>query len=574
MLHGARGPELRQDPEMALPPDIQIAQGTPLQPIEEIGAKLGLESRELRRHGNHVAKLEWSAVQRAVDRPEQGKLVLVTALTATRAGAGKTVTTIGLAQSLHHLGIRSCAALREPSLGPVFGIKGGAAGGGYAQVLPMEDINLHFTGDLHAVGSAHNLLAAVTDNHAHFGTLPIDRERIVWRRVMDLCDRQLRNIEVGLGHATSGFPHASGFDITASSEVMAVLALSRDRDDLRQRLGRMIVAWDAEGKAPVEAEQTGAVGAMEILLRDALLPNLVQTVEGAPALVHCGPFANIAHGCNSVVATRTAMGLADVVVTEAGFGADLGAEKFLHLKGPVLGSHPAGIVLVVTVRALKMHGGVAWEDLGQENVEAVRTGYANARVHLENLRRFGIPVVVAINVFPTDTEAELGELEQCLQDQQAEYARSYVAARGGPGGEELARKVLTAIEPGNREVLSLYEGGSTVVEKVETLARVLYRADGVDLTDEALADLEVVERLGAGRLPVCVAKTQHSLSDDPKAKGAPTDWRLTVRGFRVSRGAGFVVALTGKILLMPGMPREPSVFRMGVGADGRVFGLD
>lgn len=557
---------------MPLPPDIEIAQAADLAPMHEVGAKLGLSREELLPFGHNKAKVSLQVMDRVRDEPD-AKLVLVTALTATRAGEGKTVTSIGLAQGMGRLGISHALCLRQPSLGPTFGIKGGAAGGGYAQVVPMEDINMHLTGDFHAVTSANNLLAAVVDNHAHFEhALEVDPERIVWRRVMDLCDRQLRNVQFGLGGKSSGFPHHGGFDITAASEVMAVLAMARDGQDLADRLGRMVVAYDKAGRN-LTAAQFECVGAMRVLLKDALAPNLVQTLEHTPVLMHAGPFANIAHGCNSILATRMASKLADYVVTEAGFAADLGAEKFFHIKCRELGYAPAAVVMVVTVRALKMHGGVDKDALDVENLAAVREGFANAKHHIETLQKFGVPIVVAINQFPHDTEAELELVAELCADLEVASARSQVAAKGGEGGVDLANAVVEAAREGNRPLRPLYELGADLKSKIETIAREVYGADGVDFSEDASEQLAALTEQGHGELPVCMAKTQLSISDDPKKMGAPKGWRLQVRGARVSAGAGFVVVLTGKVLLMPGMPRANAAARIGIGDDGRVFGL-
>lgn len=558
----------------SLPPmasDIEIARGVQLDPITEVAQRAGISPDELELYGNSKAKITDAAFQRTAGHPD-GKLVLVSAMTATRAGEGKTVTSIGLNLGLNRLGVRSIVALREPSLGPIFGLKGGAAGGGYAQVLPMEDINMHFTGDLHAVTTAHNLLSAVLDNHIHHGnTHKVDHEKIVWRRVLDLCDRQLRTCEVGLGSKFDGFPHNSGFDITASSEVMACLALADDLEDLQRRLERIVVGYTEMGK-PIFAGDLDVVGAMTALLRDAIKPNLVQTTENTPALIHCGPFANIAHGCNSVRATKLALKLADVVVTEAGFATDLGAEKFFNIKCRESGLKPDAAVLVVSARALKAHGGVDPMSLIVENVEALRRGFANARVHLENLTKFGVPVVVAVNRFPTDTPAELDAIFELCAELDAPAALSEVAARGGEGGLELAQAVMDALERPS-QFQPLYDSGWPLKQKIETVAREIYRAEGVDYTEDAEADIARLERLGMNHLPVCMAKTQLSLSDNPKLLGAPTGWRMTVRDIRVSHGAGFIVVMTGKMMLMPGMPKEPATVRMGVDAMGNIIGI-
>jgi formate--tetrahydrofolate ligase len=568
-----------------LPPDAAIAQATKLAHINAIGETLGLGVDDLEPYGRYKAKVSLDVVDaRRRERP-RGKLVLVTAMTATRFGDGKTVTSISLAQGLGKLGVSHCLALREPSLGPTFGIKGGAAGGGLSQVLPMEDINMHFTGDIHAVTSANNLLAAVVDNRAFYEleairkrkaepqASDIDPEQIVWRRVLDVCDRQLRFCQIGLGKKSDGFPHATGFDITAASEVMAVLALAKDRADLRARLERMVVAWTRDGK-PVRAGELGCIGALEVLLYDALAPNLVQTIERTPALIHCGPFANIAHGCNSVIATELAMHSAEWTVTEAGFAADLGAEKFLDIKCRQLGTFPAAAVLVVTCRALKLHGGVPLEQLGKPNVEALTAGFANVRTHLANLRGvYGVPVVVAINRFGFDADEELQAVADLVEAEGARWAISEGFARGGEGATALASAVLAAGAEGNRPLRPCYELELPLREKVETLARRVYRADGVDWSEEAEADLARISAHGGDALPICVAKTQHSLSDNPELRGAPTGWRLRVGGLRMSAGAGFVVVRTGDLMLMPGMPPRSAAQQIGLDADGNIVGL-
>ena len=552
--------------------DAEIAQSAELVSITKIAEALGIRPDELEPYGHKKAKVSLSAIDR-LGNASQGRLILVTAMTATRSGDGKTCTSIGLAQGMGKLGVRHVLCLRQPSLGPTFGIKGGAAGGGYAQVLPMEDINMHFTGDFHAITSAHNLLAAVIDNHIYFDNeLNIDPDRVVWRRTIDLCDRQLRNCEIGRGGPKSGYPHITGFDITASSEVMAVLALSESRQDLAKRLARMVVAYNKDGE-PITAGQLECVGAMEVLLKDALLPNLVQTIEHTPALVHCGPFANIAHGCNSILATKLGLHTGDYVITEAGFASDLGAEKFIHIKCRRLGMLPAASVLVVTCRALKMHGGASDSEQDRENLPALKEGFANVRTHVENLKKIGIPVVVAINRFPKDTEAELRAVESMCSDLGVKHSRSEVVARGGDGGIDLAKKVMEAASPGNLPYRSLYDVSTSLRTKIEVIAKEIYRADGVDFeagVDEVLAALE---SQGFGQLPICMAKTQLSLSDDPKKINAPRGWRLRVRGAKVSAGAGFVVVYTGNMLLMPGMPKKGTVEKIGMDDSGRIFGL-
>ncbi len=558
-----------------LEPDIEIARCARLEPIGRIAELAGLRPEEIEPYGHFKAKLNDLTAARLADAPD-GRLILVTAMTATRAGEGKTVTSIGLAQALARIGKRALLALREPSLGPTFGIKGGAAGGGLAQVLPMDEINMHFTGDMHAIGAAHNLLAAVVDNHIYHGNpLDIDPERVDWPRAIDLCDRQLRNIELGLGGVHDGFPHRSGFVITAASEVMAIMALAEDLADLQERLGRIIVGWTRAGE-PVFARQLKVEGALTALLKDALKPNLVQTIERTPALIHCGPFGNIAHGCNSVRATRLALKLADYVVTEAGFAADLGAEKFLHIKARTAGLRPAAAVMVVTCRALKMHGGVALDGLAAEDVEALRRGLENVRVHVENLALFDMPVVVAVNRFPGDSPAELEAVFEFCEALGLPAALSEVAARGGEGGVELAEKVIEAIEQDGAErrpLPALYEADQPIREKIEAIARRIYRAEGVDYSEQAEQRIAELERHGLDQLPICMAKTQTSLSDNPKLLGAPTGWRLRVRDVQPRNGAGFIVAVTGKILLMPGMPAQPATERISVDREGQIHGL-
>ena len=496
----------------------------------------------------------------------------MTAINPTPAGEGKTTTSVGLADALHRRGKRTIVALREPSLGPCFGMKGGAAGGGYAQVVPMEDINLHFTGDFHAVTTAHNLLAALIDNHIQQGnTLDLDIRRIVWKRVLDVNDRALRHITLGLGGTAHGVPRESGFDITVASEMMAILCLADGISDMKHRLGRILIGYTRGGR-PVHSEELGATGALALLFKDAVYPNLVQTIEGTPALIHGGPFANIAHGCSSVMATKYALKSADYVVTEAGFGADLGAEKFFDIKCRMAGLTPDAVVIVVTVRALKMNGGVAKDALGTENLDALRRGAANLEKHIENIGKFGLPAVVAVNVFPTDTEAELALLEELCAALGAPAVRSEVWAEGGAGGLALADAVETALQK-PADFRTIYDTNRSIVEKIETIAREIYGADGVDFTPEAKKQLAEMERLGMTQTPVCMAKTQYSFSDDPALLGRPTGFRITVRELRASCGAGFVVALTGSVLTMPGLPKHPAAMDMDIGGDGVITGL-
>lgn len=555
-----------------VPSDIEIAQQAKLKPVTEIAAQLGIHDDEIEPYGKYKAKVSLDVYKRLADKPD-GKLILVTAITPTPAGEGKTTTSVGLTDGLAKLGKKVMVCLREPSLGPSFGVKGGAAGGGYAQVVPMEDINLHFTGDLHAITTAHNLLAALLDNHLHQGNeLGIDPRQVVLRRVMDLNERALRNVIIGLGGKANGVPRESGFDITVASEVMAILCLANSLTDLKERFSRMVVAYTYDGK-PVTAADLQAQGSMTVLMKDAIKPNLVQTLENTPAFVHGGPFANIAHGCNSIMATKTALKLADYVVTEAGFGADLGAEKFFDVKCRYGGLKPAAAVIVATVRALKMHGGVPKSDLATENIEALRKGFANLEKHIENVGKFGVPAVVAINVFPTDTQAELDTLFELCRNAGAEVAISEVWAKGGEGGKELAQKVLDTIEkkPSNFKVL--YDLDLPVKEKIEIIAKEIYGADGVNYTDSALKEIARYEEMGYGKLPVVMAKTQYSLSDDPTKLGRPTGFKITVREVRLSAGAGFLVAITGSIMTMPGLPKKPAAFNIDIDENGKITGL-
>ena len=547
--------------------DADIARQATMQPISAIAAKIGIAEDQLEHYGKYKAKI-----------PPQsgtpGKLVLVTAINPTPAGEGKTTVTIGLADALNRLGKRTVIALREPSLGPVFGIKGGAAGGGYAQVLPMEDINLHFTGDFHAIGAANNLLAALIDNHIHHGNaLDIDPKRITWRRAVDMNDRQLRHIISGLGKTVDGTLRPDGFDITVASEVMAAFCLARDLADLKERLGAMIVAWNRRGE-PVYVRDLQAQGAMAALLKDAIKPNLVQTIEGTPALVHGGPFANIAHGCNSLIATRSALALGEYTVTEAGFGADLGAEKFIDIKSRKGGLKPDCAVIVATVRALKYNGGVAKDALGTENVAALEKGLPNLLKHIDNLKNaFGLPVVVAINRFQSDSDAELALIEKTCAERGVKIALCKVWAHGGKGGEALARAVIDTCEQGASRCAPLYPDDLPLVEKIRTIAQKLYGAADIALSEDARKTLQDLEKLGYGNLPVCMAKTQYSLSDDPKALGRPQGFTLNIREVQIAAGAGFVIAITGTIMKMPGLPKTPASNNIDVDKDGNISGL-
>lgn len=552
--------------------DIQIARAAQQRPINDIAATLGLTPQQILPYGHDKAKITHDAVAGLEGRPE-GRLVLVTAINPTPAGEGKTTTTVGLGDALNRIGKRATVCIREASLGPNFGMKGGAAGGGRAQIVPMEEMNLHFTGDFHAITSAHNLLAAMIDNHVYWGNaLNIDTRRISWRRVMDMNDRALRDVVLGLGGPANGFTRQSGFDITVASEVMAILCLARDLDDLQERLGRIVVAQDFD-RNPITARDLQADGAMTVLLKDALQPNLVQTLENNPALVHGGPFANIAHGCNSVIATRAALRLSDYVVTEAGFGADLGAEKFLNIKCRLAGLAPSAVVLVATVRALKMNGGVAKADLGAENVRAVTQGCANLGRHIENIRSFGLPVVVAVNHFTGDAEAEIA----ALQDYCAAHGVKAILARhwatGGAGAEDLARAVVELAEGGTADFRTLYPDEMPLWQKIETIATRIYRAGRVEAGAGIREQLAAWEAAGHGRMPVCIAKTQYSFSTDPEARGAPEGHVIPVREVRLNAGAGFVVAICGQIMTMPGLPRHPAAEVIGLDEAGNIEGL-
>jgi formate--tetrahydrofolate ligase len=553
--------------------DIEIAQQAKLKPISEIAKKLGIGEEYIESYGRYKAKIDYNLLKKYEDA-ENGKLILVTAITPTPAGEGKTTTTVGLGDALNRLGKKAMIALREPSLGPVFGVKGGAAGGGYSQVLPMEDINLHFTGDIHAIGAANNLLAAMVDNHIHQGNaLNIDVRRIVWRRAMDMNDRQLRSIVNGLGGKGNGVPREDGFDITVASEVMAILCLSADIDDLKQRLANIIVAYDRDGR-PITAGMLKAQGAMAALLKEALKPNLVQTLEGNPAFVHGGPFANIAHGCNSIIATKMALKLNDYVVTEAGFGADLGAEKFFDIKCRKAGLVPDAVVIVATVRALKHHGGAARDRLGEEDLEALKKGMPNLLKHVENVtQKFGLPAVVAINRFPSDSERELDLIREQCAAYGVDVALSEVWGKGGKGGEALAQKVLAAIEKGQNQFRLLYRDEDDIMEKIRKIAVEIYGAKGVAYSAQASQGIKQAGELGLSNLPVCMAKTQYSLSDNPKLLARPENFEITVREVRISAGAGFIVAITGDIMTMPGLPRVPAAESIDVDSSGRISGL-
>ncbi len=553
--------------------DIEIAQQAKLKPISEIAKKLGIGEEYIESYGRYKAKIDYNLLKKYEDA-ENGKLILVTAITPTPAGEGKTTTTVGLGDALNRLGKKAMIALREPSLGPVFGVKGGAAGGGYSQVLPMEDINLHFTGDIHAIGAANNLLAAMVDNHIHQGNaLNIDVRRIVWRRAMDMNDRQLRSIVNGLGGKGNGVPREDGFDITVASEVMAILCLAADIDDLKQRLANIIVAYDRDGM-PVTAGMLKAQGAMAALLKEALKPNLVQTLEGSPAFVHGGPFANIAHGCNSIIATKMALKLCDYVVTEAGFGADLGAEKFFDIKCRKAGLVPDAVVIVATVRALKHHGGVARDRLGEEDLEALKKGMPNLLKHVENItQKFGLPAVVAVNRFPSDSERELDLIREQCAAYGVDVALSEVWGKGGKGGEALAEKVLAAMEKGQNRFRFLYRDEDDIMEKIRSIAVEIYGAKTVVYSAQASQGIKQAGELGLSSLPVCMAKTQYSLSDNPKLLARPENFEITVREVRISAGAGFIVAITGDIMTMPGLPRVPAAESIDVDSSGRISGL-
>ena len=552
--------------------DIEIAQSVELKPITDVVEKLGIDFNDLELYGKYKAKLTFDKIQ-AVQKEEPGKLILVTAINPTPAGEGKSTITIGLADALNKIGKQTMIAIREPSLGPVMGIKGGAAGGGYAQVLPMEDINLHFTGDMHAITTANNALSALIDNHLHQGNeLGIDQRRIIWKRVVDLNDRALRNVSVGLGGPLNGIPREDGFDITVASEIMAILCLATDIEDLKRRLANIVIGYRFD-RSPVYVRDLEVEGALALILKDAIKPNLVQTIYGTPAFVHGGPFANIAHGCNSVLATSTALRLADYVVTEAGFGADLGAEKFLDIKTPNLPASPSAVVIVATIRALKMNGGVAKDALSEENVEAVRSGFSNLERHVENMRKFGVPVVVAINKFVTDTEAEIATLKELCASIQVPVELASVWADGADGGVALAETVVATLETSPASYTRLYDNDLSIEEKITKIAKEIYRADNVVFEKKAKTQIAQIVKNGWDKLPVCMAKTQYSFSDDPSLLGAPSGFDITIRELVPKTGAGFVVALTGEVMTMPGLPKRPAALNMDVAEDGTALGL-
>lgn len=551
--------------------DVEIAQAAAMQPITKIAQQLDIPADDVEQYGKYKAKISLDYWNTLKDRPN-GKLVLVTAINPTPAGEGKTTTSIGLGDALHKMGKKTVIALREPSLGPCFGMKGGAAGGGYAQVVPMEDINLHFTGDFHAITTAHNLLAAAIDNHLQQGNaLDLDVRRITWKRVIDMNDRALRNIVIGLGGKAHGIPRETGFDITAASEIMAILCLTSGLEDMKKRLGNIVIGYTRGGR-PVRAKELNITGALTLLFKDAIKPNLVQTLEGTPAFIHGGPFANIAHGCNSVMATKYALKLSDYTITEAGFGADLGAEKFLDIKCRFTGFKPDAVVIVATIRALKMHGGLAKNELDHEDIPALKKGLANLAKHIENIQKFGLPIVVAINAFPTDTQAELDELNTLCKEMGASVSISQAWAKGGEGALDLAQKVIAAAEkPSKLEYM--YDENESIKDKIAAIAKKIYGASGVNYTPTASKAIAELEANGLDKMPVCMAKTQYSFSDDPAKLGAPKDFTITIREIRLSAGAGFIVALTGNILTMPGLPKKPAAENMDIDENGKITGL-
>ncbi|WP_317423567.1 formate--tetrahydrofolate ligase [uncultured Acidaminococcus sp.] len=552
--------------------DIEIAQKNVMEPISKIADKVGILPEELEQYGHYKGKISLDVLKRLENKPN-GKLVLVTAITPTPAGEGKSTTSIGLAQALNRVGKKAVVALREPSLGPVFGIKGGAAGGGYAQVVPMDDINLHFTGDMHAITAANNLLSAMIDNHIHHGNeLRLDARQITWRRVMDMNDRALRNVVVGLGGKVCGFPRQDAFTITVASEIMAILCLAKDLEDLKARFGRIVIGCDLDGN-PVHVHQLGCEGAMAMLMKDAIKPNLVQTLEHTPAIIHGGPFANIAHGCNSLLATKMALKLGDIAITEAGFGADLGAEKFMDIKCHYGNLYPDAVVLVATIRALKMHGGVAKADLSQENVQAVSDGFSNLAKQVENMRTFGLPVLVAINKFATDTPAEIDMLLQKCASYGVEVSLNECWEKGGEGGIDMANKLVAMLEEQAPEKVELYDVNDTIPNKLKAIVTKIYGGDGVTFTPNAKKQIKQLEDWGLDKLPVCVAKTQYSLSDNPALLGAPKGFKINVQDVRVSNGAGFIVCQTSNIMVMPGLPKKPAALKMDIDNNGKIYGL-
>lgn len=552
--------------------DIEIAQKNVMEPISKIADKVGILPEELEQYGHYKGKISLDVLKRLENKPN-GKLVLVTAITPTPAGEGKSTTSIGLAQALNRVGKKAVVALREPSLGPVFGIKGGAAGGGYAQVVPMDDINLHFTGDMHAITAANNLLSAMIDNHIHHGNeLRLDARQITWRRVMDMNDRALRNVVVGLGGKVCGFPRQDAFTITVASEIMAILCLAKDLEDLKARFGRIVIGCDLDGN-PVHVHQLGCEGAMAMLMKDAIKPNLVQTLEHTPAIIHGGPFANIAHGCNSLLATKMALKLGDIAITEAGFGADLGAEKFMDIKCHYGNLYPDAVVLVATIRALKMHGGVAKADLSQENVQAVSDGFSNLAKQVENMRTFGLPVLVAINKFATDTPAEIDMLLQKCTSYGVEVSLNECWEKGGEGGIDMANKLVAMLEEQAPEKVELYDVNDTIPNKLKAIVTKIYGGDGVTFTPNAKKQIKQLEDWGLDKLPVCVAKTQYSLSDNPALLGAPKGFKINVQDVRVSNGAGFIVCQTSNIMVMPGLPKKPAALKMDIDNNGKIYGL-
>ena len=552
--------------------DIEIAMECEMEPIKDVAARIGIGEDDLEQYGKYKAKLSHSYIK-SIESNEDGKLILVTAINPTPAGEGKTTTSVGLADAFNRLNKKTMLALREPSLGPCFGMKGGAAGGGYAQVVPMDEINLHFTGDFHAITSANNLLAALIDNHIQQGNeLNIDTRNITWKRCVDMNDRALRNIVIGLGAKTDGFVREDHFIITVASEIMAILCLATDMADLKERLGNIIIGYNIQG-APVYAKELNAVGSMAALLKDAIKPNLVQTLEHSPAFIHGGPFANIAHGCNSVTATKAALKMADYVITEAGFGADLGAEKFLDIKCRAAGLKPSAVVLVATIRALKYNGGVAKDNLNTPNLEALKAGSANLLKHIENIKKYGLPVVVAINAFVHDSKEEVEYLENLCKEQGVEISMSEVWAKGGEGAIDLANKLIDIIDKDEAKFAPIYDVNSSIKEKIETIAREIYGANAVNYIGTVNTKIKKLEEMGLDKMPICMAKTQYSLSDDPKKLGAPKDFDISIRDIYVNNGAGFIVALTGDIMTMPGLPKKPAAFDIDVNEDGVITGL-